>query len=108
MAGATWVDPLVVWGQILIGLALIVGLLVRWSAFWGAVMMFLFWLSHLQGGLLEGLPMENGWVVDSTMIYIFLLFGLAAIGAGRILGLDQRLESTDVVQSNPWLRYVLG
>lgn len=108
MAGAAWVDPLVVWGQILVGVALLLGVLLRWAAFWGVVMMLMFWLSHLEGGILEGLPVENGWVIDSTLVYAGILFGLAAIGAGRILGLDARLEDTDVVQNNAWLRYVLG
>ncbi|WP_248515140.1 DoxX family protein [Salinarchaeum laminariae] len=108
MAGATWVDPLVVWGQILIGVALIVGILVRWSAFWGALMMLLFWLSHLQGGILAGLPVEHGWVVDETVVYVLLLFGLAAIGAGRIFGLDAKLEQSEIVQNNAWLRFLMG
>jgi thiosulfate dehydrogenase [quinone] large subunit len=108
MAGYSFIDPLVVWGQILIGVALVLGIVVRWSAFWGAVMMFLFWLSHLQGGLLAGLPLEHGWVVDETIVYTAVLLGLGAIGAGRILGLDARLEESDVVQNNTWLRYLLG
>jgi thiosulfate dehydrogenase [quinone] large subunit len=37
-----------------------------------------------------------------------LLFGLGALGAGRILGLDARLERTSLVQNNRWLRYLLG
>lgn len=108
MAGATWVDPLVVWGQILVGIALIVGVLVRWSAFWGALMMVLFWLSHLQGGLLAGLPVEHGWVVDETFVYAALLFGLAAIGAGRILGIDAIIEDSEFAENNPWIRYFTG
>jgi thiosulfate dehydrogenase [quinone] large subunit len=37
-----------------------------------------------------------------------LLFGLGAIGAGRILGLDAAIEETDLVRNNAWLRYILG
>jgi len=33
------INPLVVWRQILIGLALIFGVMNRWAAFWGAAMM---------------------------------------------------------------------
>lgn len=107
-ANAGMVDPLVVWGQILIGLALLFGVLVRFAVFWGAVQLFFFWLASLQGGLLEGLPVEHGWVVNSDVVYILLLFGLGAWGAGRILGVDAALEDTDLVRSNPWLRYLLG
>ena len=107
-ANAALIDPLVVWGQVLIGLALLFGAFVRLAAFWGAVQMFLFWLASLQGGLLAGLPVEHGFVVNSDIVYILLLFGLGAVGAGRILGVDQWLENTTVVRNNPWLRYFLG
>lgn len=108
MAENFWVEPVVVWGQILVGLALLLGVLVRWSAFWGAVMMILFWLAALEGGILQGLPFEHGYVVDYTLVYAFLLFGLGAVGAGRILGLDARIERWPVVERNPWLKYFLG
>lgn len=102
------VDPLVIYGQLLIGLALLLGILVRWSAFWGFVMLLLFWMASLQGGLAEGLPVEHGYVVNSDIVYMLLLFGLGAVGAGRILGLDAYLEDLPVVERNPWLRYLLG
>lgn len=108
MAGSPLIDALVMWGQVLIGIALILGILVRWSAFWGAIMMLMLWLSHLQGGLLAGLPVEHGYVVDDTMVYTFLLFGLGAVGAGRILGVDRMIEGTEFVRNNPWLKYLLG
>ena len=108
MAGSPLIDLLNMWGLTLTGLALILGAFVRWSAFWGAVMMLFYWAASLEGGLLAGLPLANGWVVDDHLVYAVLLFGLGAFGAGRILGLDSSLEQLDVVQSNPWLRYLLG
>lgn len=108
MAEWGFVEPMVVWGQILIGIALLLGILVRWSAFWGAVMMILFWLAALEGGLFAGLPVEHGYVVDSSLVYAFILFGLGAVGAGRIAGLDRRIEEWKVVQENTWLKYLLG
>jgi len=75
---------------------------------WGAVMMLFYWLASLTGGLLAGLPVAHGWVVDDHIVYAILLFGLGAFGAGRILGLDAYLEDLEIVQSNPWLRYLLG
>jgi len=108
MAGNPLIDVLNMWGLTLTGLALILGVLVRWSAFWGAIMMLFYWAAALQGGLLAGLPLAHGWVIDDHIVYAALLFGLGAIGAGRVLGLDARIEQMGFVQNNPWLRYLLG
>lgn len=107
-ANAALIDPLVVWSQVLIGVALLIGVLVRLAVFFGAVQLFMFWLASLQGGLLAGLPVEHGWVVNSDIVYILLLFGIGAWGAGRVLGIDAMLEETAIVRNNPWLRYLLG
>ncbi|MFC7176219.1 hypothetical protein [Halosegnis marinus] len=108
MAGIPLVDMLVVWGLTLTGLGMMLGAFVRWNAFWGAVMMMLFWAASLQGGLMAGLPIAHGFVVDSHLVYAALLFGLGAFGAGRFLGLDALLERFDLVEAYPRLRYLLG
>jgi thiosulfate dehydrogenase [quinone] large subunit len=108
MAGMPLVDILVMWGLTLTGFGLIIGGAVRWNAFWGAVMMLFFWLASLTGGIMQGLPVAHGWVVDDHLVYAFLLFGLGAIGAGRILGADGYLEKTGLFERFPALRYVLG
>ena len=108
MAGMGFVTPLVMWSQVLIGLALLFGVLVRFAAFGGAIQMLLFWASHLQGGLMAGFPIEHGWFVSSHIVYAILLFGLGAFGAGRILGLDAAIEEMEFVQNNRWLRLLLG
>jgi len=108
MAGSPIVDILVMWGLTLTGIGLIIGAAVRWNAFWGAVMMLFFWAASLQGGLLAGLPLAHGWVVDDHIVYAALLFGLGAIGAGRIVGVDAYVEKLAVVKNNRWLRYILG
>jgi len=94
------IDPLNAWGLTLVGLALLLGAFVRWSALWGAVMMLFYWAASL--------PLANGLVIDSHVVYALLLFGLGAFGAGRILGLDELLEETAVVKRNGWLRYLMG
>jgi len=108
MAGNPLIDMLNMWGLTLTGLAIILGAFVRWSAFWGAIMMLFYWLASLTGGLMAGLPVAHGWVVDDHIVYAVLLFGLGAFGAGRILGVDAYLEQLEVVRSNPWLKYLLG
>ncbi|MFP8956509.1 DoxX family protein [Natrialbaceae archaeon A-CW3] len=105
---AAIIDPLVIFGQILIGLALLFGIFFRFAALMGALQMAMFWTAAWQGGLLAGFPVAHGYFVDSSFVYMLLLFGLGAWGAGRLLGVDRRLEQTRTVQENPWLRYLLG
>ncbi|MEY7847779.1 hypothetical protein AB7C87_01055 [Natrarchaeobius sp. A-rgal3] len=56
---------------------------------------------------------EGGWGDPiawslAGFLNMLLLFGLAAWGAGRLVGVDGVLEETRFVRSNPWLRYLLG
>lgn len=102
------IDPLVVFGQILIGLALLFGAAFRFAAMMGAFQMFFFWTAAWQGGLAAGFPVDHGYFVDSSLVYLLLLFGLGAWGAGRILGVDGVVEETAIVKQNPWLRFFLG
>lgn len=108
MADSGLVDALNVYGQILIGAALILGIVMRWSAFWGAVMMVLYWLASLQGGLGDALAVEYGWIVDHHLVYAAMLLWLGAIGAGRIFGVDASLEKSEFVRANRWTRWLLG
>ncbi|MFP8889639.1 DoxX family protein [Natrialbaceae archaeon A-CW2] len=105
---AAIVDPLVIFGQILIGLALLFGVFFRFAAMMGAIQMLFFWTAAWQGGLMAGFPVEHGYFVDSSFVYMLLLFGLGAWGAGRILGVDRILEDSSVAEENPWLRFLLG
>jgi len=108
MAGSPTIDMLVMWGLTLTGIGLILGAFVRWNAFWAAVMMLFFWAAALEGGLMAGLPLAHGWVVDDHLVYAALLFGLGAFGAGRILGLDKYIEEMGFVKNMPSLKYLLG
>ena len=107
-AGSPVIDFLVAWGLTLTGIGLILGALVRWNAFWAAVMMLFFWAASLTGGIAQGLPLEHGWVVDDHLIYVFLLFGLGAFGAGRVIGLDAIIERFAFVKENQWVKLLLG
>ena len=94
------IDPLVIWGEIAIGLALILGVLTRWAAFWGATMMFLFYISAF--------PPEHNPFMEYHLIYILVLGVLGALGAGRILGLDNVIERLPWVQRIPGATFLLG
>ena len=108
IAGSPMIDMLNAWGLTLTGLGLMLGALVRWNAFWGAVMMLFYWAASLHGGIAQLLPLEHGWIVDDHLLYAALLFGLGAFGAGRILGIDAYLEKSEVVKNNSWLKLLLG
>lgn len=102
------VDPLVMYGQLLIGLALLLGIAFRFAAAMGGLQMIFFWLASFEAGFLAGLPVEHGFVVTETLVYAVLLFGLGAWGAGRLLGIDATIEDQEFVENNNWLKYFLG
>lgn len=94
------VDPLVVWGQILIGIALLAGLFTRFALLTAGLQMFLFYLAALWP--------EHNPVLDEHIFYIGAFAVLGALGAGRVLGADWFIERTELVRQNPVLRWLLG
>ena len=108
MAGSALVDWLVMLGLLLTGLGLLLGVATRLCAFFASIMMLLFWAAALQGGLLAFLPLEHGFVINEHVLYVMVLWGLSAFGAGQILGVDGWLRKKAFVQERAWLRYVLG
>ncbi len=91
------VNALVVWGLVLIGIAMILGMLVRLAAYSGMIMQSFFWIAKY--------PWEHGPFQENLMlVMIFLLFILA--GAGNYYGLDGRLQQR--FKKFPWLNYLLG
>jgi len=94
------VDPLVIYGQILIGLALILGVFTRIALLMAAIQMFLFYLVQLW-------PPNNPFL-DDHLVYILIFALLGALGAGRILGLDAFIENRGPVRRISALKLVLG
>ncbi len=94
------IDPLLVWGQILIGFALILGFFTRIGLLFAAIQIFLFYLAQLYP--------ENNPFLDFHIIYIGIFALLGALGAGRIVGIDSYLEQTETVKKIPALKYLLG
>lgn len=109
MAETSWflafVDVAVPFGQVAIGLGLIVGLLVRLAAFFGALMMTMFYFGNW--------AIEHGFV-NSDMAYVLVFLAIAAFGAGRIIGLDRYVETYEfadgktLLEKYPRLDYILG
>ena len=92
------------WGELFIGLGLLVGAVVRLAAFFGALMMFMFYFGNWD--------IAHG-VINGDFAYMLVFLAVAAFGAGRILGLDQYIEQYEVggealVERYPVLEYILG
>ena len=73
---------LVSWGEIAVGLALVLGLATRWAAVAGAIMVLSFWFA-------KGTSLLNAQNHDAVWFVIFIV--LAFVHAGRMHSLDQRL-----------------
>jgi len=100
MAGSAVVDQLVIWGLVLIGVALILGAATRLASLAGASMMFLFYLAQF--------PPEHNPFMNEYLVYILVFAMLSALGAGRILGADQYVERLTVIKRFPVIKYLLG
>lgn len=77
------------WGLTLIGLALLLGLFVRFACVSGVLLMALYYLSALDFPY----PDPHSFIVDQHVIYIFILLFLAFSNAGTFYGLDARRHS---------------
>ena len=76
---------LVGYGHLLIGLSLLVGLMVRVSAFFGILLMLLYWMAHMDFPYIEN---ANNLIVDYHIVYASILGYLIYKGAGHVWGLD--------------------
>lgn len=94
------IDPLVTYGQVLMGLAMIFGVATRAALFCGGVMMLLFFVAQF--------PPEHNPFVDYYIVYIVVYLMLGALGAGRIFGLGGLLENLPWIRDRVWPRYLLG
>lgn len=74
---------LVSWGELAIGLALILGLATRWASVAGALMVGAFWATKGQGFL----DAQN-----HDVIWFMIFVVLAAVHAGRAHSVDERLS----------------
>jgi thiosulfate dehydrogenase [quinone] large subunit len=90
-------SPLVMWGELLVGVALIFGVLLRFGSFWGAIMMVLYYLPYL--------PPENGWI-SQQIIYMLVFIALIFSGSGYFLGIDRL--AMNIEKKWPGLRLILG
>ena len=92
------IDTLVVFGEIAIGVALILGLATRFAAVCGVVMMALFYVAQMS--------FANG-PFNEQFYYGVMSVTIAYVGAGAY-ALDSVLARHPVVQRIPVVKYALG
>ena len=88
------VDFLNVWGLILIGLSLFIGLFVRWSSIAGAVLLFFYFVAYppISGYTFGGVAEGNYQWVDKNLIELVILVILSALSADFMYGADRWLR----------------
>jgi thiosulfate dehydrogenase [quinone] large subunit len=88
------VNILVPWGQVAIGIGLMLGLLTRFSAAMGTLMMLFFFLAAWE--------FEHG-IVNQHLTYAVVTFFIGYIGAGNYFGLDRSLGESASPGVRRWL-----
>jgi thiosulfate dehydrogenase [quinone] large subunit len=104
MAGNWTVEYLVVYGELLIGVALLLGVLVRFASLSGMAMMTLFTIAMWP---IADKPTDNP-IVDVRTFYLVVFAMVFFLAPGRFLGIDRWLEGTRIVQKHKRLRWLLG
>jgi thiosulfate dehydrogenase [quinone] large subunit len=86
-----FVDLLNVWGLILVGLGLMLGLLTRTAAFFGVIMLALYYLATPPWpGLVYAIPAEGAYIViNKTFIEMCALLVTLLFSTGHLIGLDR-------------------
>jgi thiosulfate dehydrogenase [quinone] large subunit len=95
IAGNQLIDVIIMAALLLLGVAPILGVGSRISAYGGGLLVILLWSTQV--------PSTNNPFIDEHTIYLFLLFGLWRIKAGRTIGLGKWWSNTKIVKMFPWL-----
>ena len=93
------VDVLVPFGQIAIGLALILGFATRFAGLMGFLMMGFITIASWD--------FAHGWVNATSFLALSALL-LGLIRAGEVYGVDAYVDARPIIKRTPVLRYVLG
>jgi thiosulfate dehydrogenase [quinone] large subunit len=86
----TIVDYINMWGLVLIGLSLFIGLFSRYFSIFGIVLIFLYYIAYPPfAGFSFNAPTEGSyWIVNKNLIEMAALFVLYFFPTGHITGLD--------------------
>lgn len=94
------------WALTLIGISFLLGIFVRLSSWFGALLMLLYYIP-----ILHFPYVGNGttsFLVDQHVIYIFSLLLVGSLKAGRFLGLEKWCSNLPICSKYPNLRELLG
>lgn len=95
LAGSGFIDYLVPFGQMGIGIALIFGLLTRFGAAMGTLMMLFFFVAAWDFAY---------GIVNQHLTYAVVTVFIGYIGAGNYYGLDGMIGQSGFAQRNGWFR----
>lgn len=91
------------WGQVLLGVSLILGIGVRLSSIFGAILMLLYYFPAAEFPFVE-----RGFLVNEHIIYAAVLAFFATVRAGRYYGLERWCSNLPLCSKFPKLRNWLG
>ncbi len=91
------------WGQLLLGISLILGIVIRLSTTLGAILMALYY-----SALPFPYPNPQSFIVDQHIIYALVMIYLGAVRAGRAYGLEIWCSNLPICSKFPRLRKFLG
>ncbi len=124
---SNWVSPLVYYGEIAIGLGILLGLTLRLACYFAIIENGLFWanaympLSTVTNKVVDGQIVATrsvnsgvfglGWSsgpleLNAALIMMYII--LILVGAGLTYGLDARIHKLDIVKKNRALRAIFG
>jgi len=96
---------LVPWGHLLIGLALVVGLLVRVSGAFGILLMITYYFAHMDFPYVES---HFNFIMDYHLVYAAAIAYVMAARGGEVFGLDGWFKRLTFVRNHPQFNPLLG
>lgn len=100
VASGGWpLDVALSWGIAFVGVGLLFGAFLRFSAVLGSGFTLWTWAMSIP---------RDGPFVNRHVVYLLVLFSLVTFGAGRIAGLDALFENHPLVERYPLLKWLLG
>ncbi len=109
MSGNPVVEGLLVYGELLIGISLMVGIVTRVGGISGAILSALLYLSTMPAmaagftGSYFDYLLENNALINQYIIYVLVFAAFVFLVPGRFFGADGILQNTRFVQHRPVL-----